>query len=300
METRRLHYFVTIVDSGTITRAAELLHIAQPALSQHVAALENEFGQQLLVRSRQGVQATAAGRSLYRYAQGILRLEQAARHDIENDVSSPSGTVTVGIAPYTTFSHQIIPIIRAIRSRYPKVLVRAIETLSVTHSQAIRQGQLDAGLIYDPGIVRGIRFERVTTEELCLVVPDGWKGPEGVVDDEVPVESLVPMEFVMPRSEHTLRRRLDSAMFELGAQLRVAVELEHTYPLAEAVSARLGAAVLPRSTAELLFGDTEHRILRIVQPTLPVTLSLATAEDQPLSRAAEVVIEVLREFTLQR
>lgn len=297
METRRLQYFVTIVDCGTITRAAEILHIAQPALSQHVAALEAEFGQQLLVRSRKGISTTAAGRSLYRYAQAILRLEESARHDIASDVDSPRGTVSIALAPYSTFSMLMIPIVQMIRSRYPGILVRIVETLSVIHSQAIRLGQIDAGLIYDPGVVRGIRFERVSTEELCLVTPNGIS-VDGATDEDVPLAVLADLEFVMPRPEHTLRKRMESAMFDIGRELRVAVEIEHTYPLADAVQRGLGAAILPRETAHALFAGTDQTIRRIVDPVIPVTLSLATAEEQELSRAAEVVIDVLREYTV--
>lgn len=295
METRRLHYFVTVVDSGTITRAAELLHIAQPALSQHMAALEADFGRQLLVRSRQGITTTPAGRALYRYAQGILRLEQSARHDIESDTDSPAGSVSIGLAPYSQFSLMMIPIVRTIRSRYPGIVVRTVETLTVVHSQAIRLGQIDAGLIYDPGVVRGVRFERVSTEELCLVTPPGMDVPDAT-DDAVPLSALAELEFIMPHRAHTLRRRLESAMLDVGRELRVAVEIEHTHPLVEAVEAKLGATVLPRKSAYAIFGETGETVRQIVDPVLPITLSLATAQEQPLSRAAEVVIDVLREF----
>jgi LysR family nitrogen assimilation transcriptional regulator len=87
-------------------------------------------------------------------------------------------------------------------------------------------------------------------------------------------------------------------MFDIGKELQVTAEIEHTYPVVEAVELGLGATVLPRGAAEALFAASDTVIRRIVDPVLPVTLSLATAEDQPLSRAAEVVIEVLREFTV--
>src|SRR5699024_8648308 len=231
--------FVTVVDSGTITNAAEILHIAQPALSQQIASLENEFKQKLLVRSRKGVEMTSAGRTLYRYAQGILHLEQSARDDIASELSSPSGSVTVAVAPYTQFSMLMIPAVHAIRSQYPNVIVRTVETLSVVHSQAIRLGQIDAALIYDPGLVRGVHFDRIRTDDLYLVTPSHMSIPNAS-DKKVPLESLASLEFIMPRQEHTLRRRLDSALFEIGAELRVAVEIEHTYPLSDAVEAGLG------------------------------------------------------------
>src|SRR6266702_1034469 len=70
---RRLKYFVKIVDIGSLTQAAEVLYIAQPALSQQLATLEGEVRQQLLVRTKRGVTPTEAGKVLYRHAQLILR-----------------------------------------------------------------------------------------------------------------------------------------------------------------------------------------------------------------------------------
>ncbi len=78
MNFRRLKYFVKIVDIGSLTQAAEVLHIAQPALSQQVATLEGELNQQLLIRTKRGVTPTGAGKILYTHARAILRqCEQA-------------------------------------------------------------------------------------------------------------------------------------------------------------------------------------------------------------------------------
>ena len=83
MDTRKLAYFVQIVDSGSITKAAAALHVAQPALSQQVSSLENDLKQRLLIRSKKGVEPTAAGHTLYRHAQMILRQVEQARQDVE-------------------------------------------------------------------------------------------------------------------------------------------------------------------------------------------------------------------------
>jgi LysR family transcriptional regulator, nitrogen assimilation regulatory protein len=82
MNLRRLKYFVKIVDIGSLTQAADLLHIAQPALSQQLATLEGEVRQQLLVRTKRGVTPTEAGKVLYRHAQLILRQCEQARVDM--------------------------------------------------------------------------------------------------------------------------------------------------------------------------------------------------------------------------
>lgn len=80
MNLRRLKYFVKIVDMGSLTQAADCLHIAQPALSQQLATLEGEVNQQLLIRSKRGVTPTAAGKTLYQHALMILQqCEQAQK-----------------------------------------------------------------------------------------------------------------------------------------------------------------------------------------------------------------------------
>jgi len=84
MNFRRLKYFVKIVDIGSLTQAAEVLHIAQPALSQQVATLEGELNQQLLIRTKRGVTPTGAGKILYTHARAILRQCEQAQLAVHN------------------------------------------------------------------------------------------------------------------------------------------------------------------------------------------------------------------------
>ena len=91
MNLRRLKYFVKIVDIGSLTQAADVLHIAQPALSQQLATLEGEVRQQLLVRTKRGVTPTEAGKVLYRHAQLILRQCEQARVDMNAAGRGPVG-----------------------------------------------------------------------------------------------------------------------------------------------------------------------------------------------------------------
>jgi DNA-binding transcriptional LysR family regulator len=77
MKLRQLRYFVTIVDAGSFSRAAQVAHVAQPALSQQIADLEDQLGVSLLQRSARGVNATAAGERLYVEASAILRPSSA-------------------------------------------------------------------------------------------------------------------------------------------------------------------------------------------------------------------------------
>ncbi|VDZ74164.1 nitrogen assimilation regulatory protein Nac [Atlantibacter hermannii] len=89
MNLRRLKYFVKIVDIGSLTQAAEVLHIAQPALSQQVATLEGEMDQQLLIRTKRGVTPTEAGKILYAHARTILRQCEQAQLAVNNVGHTP-------------------------------------------------------------------------------------------------------------------------------------------------------------------------------------------------------------------
>ncbi|VFS24682.1 Cat operon transcriptional regulator [Yokenella regensburgei] len=89
MNLRRLKYFVKIVDIGSLTQAAEVLHIAQPALSQQVATLEGEMNQQLLIRTKRGVTPTDAGKILYTHARTILRQCEQAQLAVGKRWSDP-------------------------------------------------------------------------------------------------------------------------------------------------------------------------------------------------------------------
>ncbi|MGQ7034738.1 LysR family transcriptional regulator [Escherichia coli] len=93
MNFRRLKYFVKIVDIGSLTQAAEVLHIAQPALSQQVATLEGELNQQLLIRTKRGVTPTDAGKILYTHARAILRQCEQAQLAVHNVGQALSGQV---------------------------------------------------------------------------------------------------------------------------------------------------------------------------------------------------------------
>lgn len=151
MDTRRLYSFVKIVDAGSITRAADILHIAQPALSQQVSTLETQFKQQLLIRSKRGVAPTEAGRALYRHAQLILRQLELAQAAVDVSGRAPAGSVSVGLAPYSTGAALALPLLRAVRERYPDIVLHINENFGGVISEAIMTGRMDMAFIYGAG-----------------------------------------------------------------------------------------------------------------------------------------------------
>ena len=293
MDTRRLYSFVRVVDAGSITRAADLLHIAQPALSQQMTALESLFGQQLLSRSKQGVEPTEAGRVLYRHARVILRQLEQAQADVEVVGRELAGGVSVGLAPYSTVNALAFPLLSAVRARYPRVLLHINENFGGVLSEALMTGRMDMALLYESGPIRGVDFERLVTEELVVVAPDGIDLPARA-DDAVTMADLADVPLLLPGPTHTIRRVVDQAFAQASSAANVVGEVESVPLMARAVRGGLGATVLPRSVARRMIGGSElHQ--RHLTPALEVQVSLGTASGQTLSRAAEAVRELLRE-----
>ncbi|GHE76255.1 LysR family transcriptional regulator [Amycolatopsis deserti] len=295
MDTRRLYSFVKIVDAGSITRAADILRIAQPALSQHVSMLERDFKQQLLIRSKRGVAPTEAGRALYRHAQLILRQVEQAQAAVSVSGRAPAGSVSVGLAPYSTGAALALPLLRAVRERYPDIVLHINENFGGVISEAIMTGRMDMAFIYDAGPIRGVQFEPMRTEELFLVAGPGCAGlvPGG---DEVAVGDLAEVGLLLPSRIHTIRRVVEAAFARAEVEPRVVGEIESVLTLVSAVGADLGATVLPWSAARAIL-DTEHLVVRrIVDPVIEVKLSLCTSDHQPLSEAALAVHDLFHEL----
>ena len=297
MDTRKLAYFVAIVDAGSITKAASALHVAQPALSQQLSGLESELKQRLLIRSKQGVTPTAAGNTLYRHAQAILRQVEQARTDVAASGAAPSGRVSIAIAPYSMASSLTPQIVAAVNERYPDIVLHLTEIYGGVLSEAIKNGRLDMALIYEPGKIRGVQFTTMIVEDLHLVV-----GPGADVDPEATEITLAEAarhRLFLPEKNHTLRQLVERSMEAQSVELRLAAEVESVPSLTRLLRADMGATIMPRSAADALFHEEDFQVLRIVDPVMQCRTALCTADHEPLSEAASAVLIILKEMLQQ-
>jgi LysR family nitrogen assimilation transcriptional regulator len=295
MDTRKLAYFVQIVDSGSITKAAAALHVAQPALSQQVSALESDLKQRLLIRSKQGVQPTAAGHTLYRHAQSILRLVAQARLDVSQSGAAPSGRVSIAIAPYSMASSLTPQIISEVGRRYPDIVLHVTEIYGGVLSEAIKNGRLDMALIYEPGPIRGVQFTTMIIEDLHLIVNAETSGIAPGIG-EMSLKDAARFGFFLPEKIHTLRQVVEAGFDSKGLELQLVGEVESVPSLARLLRADLGATIMPKSAADALFHEEDFQVLRIVDPALQCKIALCTPDHDPLSEAASAVLLVLKEM----
>jgi len=290
---KRLQYFVKIVDVGNLTQAADILHVAQPALSQQLATLESEVRQQLLVRTPRGVTPTEAGLVLYRHAQLILRQCEQASVDMKAAGEGISGAVSVGLAPGTAAAALAMPLLVATRSRHPGIVLYLNETYGTTLSELIMNGRMDLAVLYGGGqSVHGLTFQLLLRESLYLVGPSSIPAPP----DPVPLERIGELDLFLPRPYNVVRKVVDAACAGIGLVPRVVAEIESASTLASVIAAGMGVTILPDSMAKEVVSSTSSWRARIIDPAIEVPLALCQSDHLPLSEPAVAIRQILLEL----
>ncbi|MBK4728230.1 MULTISPECIES: nitrogen assimilation transcriptional regulator NAC [Erwiniaceae] len=287
MNLRRLKYFVKIVDIGSLTQAAEVLHIAQPALSQQVATLENELDQQLLIRTKRGVTPTDAGKILYAHARTILRQCEQAQTAVINAGQALAGQVSIGLAPGTAASSLTMPLLQTVREQFPDVLVYLHENSGASLNEKVMSGQLDMAVLYDRSPAAGITSIPLMKEELYLV------GASACPGQTIDLTDVAEMNLFLPRDYSAVRKRVDEAFSLRRLSARIIGEIESIATLTAAVSSGMGATVLPESAARALVSSTNAWMARITSPALNLPLSLNVSATLPMSPSAQAVKNIL-------
>ncbi|MGU3412135.1 nitrogen assimilation transcriptional regulator NAC [Enterobacteriaceae bacterium C34A] len=287
MNLRRLKYFVKIVDIGSLTQAAEVLHIAQPALSQQVATLEGEMDQQLLIRTKRGVTPTEAGKILYTHARTILRQCEQAQLAVGNIGQTLSGQVSIGLAPGTAASSITMPLLQAVRNELPEVTVYLHENSGTVLNDKLLSGQLDMAVLYERSPVAGITSQQLLKEDLWLV------GTRDCPGQSVDLLAVAEMNLFLPRDYSAVRARVDEAFSLRRLTAKIIGEIESISTLTAAIASGMGVTVLPESAARSLCATANGWMARITTPSMSLPLSLNMSARGSLSPQAQAVKEIL-------
>lgn len=287
MNFRRLKYFVKIVDIGSLTQAAEVLHIAQPALSQQVATLEGELDQQLLIRTKRGVTPTEAGKVMYTHARTILRQCEQAQLAVNNVGQTLSGSVSIGLAPGTAASSITMPLLQAVRNELPDVLVYLHENSGTVLNDKLFNNQLDMAVLYDRAPLAGIVSQPLLKEDLYLV------GTSNCPGQSVDLTAVAEMNLFLPRDYSAVRARVDEAFSLRRLTAKIIGEIESISTLTAAIASGMGVTVLPESAARSLCNAANGWMARITTPSMSLPLSLNVSARGQLTPQAQAVKEIL-------
>lgn len=291
MDIRQLRYFVGVATAGSLTQAAERLHVAQPALSQQILRLERELGEPLLLRHSRGISLTEAGSRLLAHARFILEQVEQAQLDVADAGGRPRGTVRVGM-PRSASDLFGIELLARARHAYPELRIAVVDRLSEELNELLASNQLDLCLTFRRPEQGWIESEPIYTESLCLAVPPRLRGHK-LRGRTVRFVDLLRYPLALPTPRHGLRSVVDRVAAEKGVALDVRFELDSVQLLCDAVARNLACTILPFSS---LVGQTRGagvRVYIIAEPPIPRVLHLVRSRRRPASRAVLAVRELI-------
>jgi len=287
MELRQLEYFVAVAEEANFTRAAQRIHVAQPAVSAQIQRLERELGQPLLDRSRRTVRLTAAGEAALPYARAALAAVADIHVAVEELTQLVRGTVAIG----TVTSHSVdMPLLLAdFHADHPEVEITLSTDSSDTLIEMVRTGRLDAAIVsVGPGErPEGLDVEVVTDEAIAAAV---CRTDELASRKTIRLTDLSDRQLIALPVGAGIRHQFDAACAKAGVSPRVAFEASTPLALADLAERGLGVAIVPASVPR---GRDGLHGLAII-PELRGRLVLAWRSGGPMSPAARVLVDKAR------
>ncbi|GHE81614.1 LysR family transcriptional regulator [Streptomyces spiralis] len=294
MQFQQLQYFVAVAETRHFTRAADLVHVAQPSLSQQIKALERELGADLFLRARGNITLTDAGEALLPLARRILADADTARHEVQELVQLRSGRVRLGATP--SLCTGLLPdVLRAFHDRYPGIRLLVEEGGSHDLVRELARGALDLALVVLPLPTPSPALTTVELlrEDLVVVSSPEAPAPGGSERRTVRISDLEGERLVMFRHGYDLRELTVAACRAEGFEPEFAVEGGEMDAVLGFVRAGLGVAVVPRMVAAR--SGQGLRVTPLARPGLYRTIALAHRSDVAPPRAARELQRMLLE-----
>jgi LysR family transcriptional regulator, nitrogen assimilation regulatory protein len=294
MQFRQLRYFVKIVDAGSFSRAASVVHVAQPALSQQVAELEERLGVMLLQRSARGVRPTAAGEILYKEASAILHQLDQLPNAIRPDSGEPEGTVSLGFV--SSLAPKLVGgVLEECRASLPKVTLRVSDGDSLSLEDRIASSSVDLAVLYEDEFATALTRKPLFRQKMYLISRVPLPDHEGPIS----LQRLAQMPLVLPSAINGRRAKIDRAFEAAKLTPNVVLEADSLASEMWAVRTDVGCTILPVGDMSH-FGPHAFAKPVLIEPPMYLICSIVYSAGFPLTNAGEAVRDLLMGFIERR
>ncbi|GKU80830.1 LysR family transcriptional regulator [Niallia sp. NCCP-28] len=285
MEIRQLTYFIEVVKQKNITKAAETLHISQPALSKVIKSLEEEVGITLIHRSNKTHELTDAGQIVYDYAVKIIaQVEEmsATLHDMTN---LTRGTITIGIPPI--IGSLFFPkVIAAFHRAYPNIHINIKEYGAAKVAKSVEEGEFEIGVSVLPIESEAFHIFPFVQEKMKLIVNEQHELSTRKV---VHMKELRDVEFIFYSEEFALYEIMRQKCIQEGFEPKIIFKSSQWDFIAEIVAANLGISMLPESICNRI--TNKHVRIIDLKPITKWELAIITKKERYLSVAGKRFID---------
>ena len=283
-------YFIRVAETGSISRAAEQLKMAQPALSHYIRDLESDVGAPLFERNGRGVSLTQVGHRLYLEAKTLLDKLETAELDVASRYGPSLSSAKVGVVPWM-IERLGLPLADSVRREMPRTTLQVIEGQNSSLLEWLDQGVIDVGVSFYEFHSAYVDVEPVFDEKIFLL--GSAKSPELASISEISFEDVTQLPLVLPPSPHPLRHRVERKALQAGHRLNIVTETEAASIAIYIASAGMGFTLIPRAACR----DLDQRGLKAVPiagSPLMQTLVIMTSLKRPLSTCETALHRLVR------
>jgi LysR family transcriptional regulator, nitrogen assimilation regulatory protein len=294
MKLHHLKYFLAIAEEGSFSAAARRVHVAQPALSQHMKILETELGVRLFERTAHGIKLTPFGDKLREHTIAIQRHIELALDDVRSTGQVLRGEVRMSL-PVALSGLLIAPLITAVKDKYPGIDLKITDLMMIDASKLLQSGGVDIAILPNASRLENVEVESILVEQICLV---GKAVSPLMRGDSVAFEKLSRIPLVLAGERHELRKQLDAEALKSGSRLNVRYEQDSVQAIKSIILSGLAHTVAPFSMFydEIARGELCAR--RIIRPTIERTHFFAWPKTRAPTAAVrsvqKVVLDIIR------
>lgn len=282
MEISQLRTIIHVSELGSLSKAADRLNIAQPALSRQVRMLEEELGVPLFYRHGRGMVITDAGQEVLRHAQRVLGELEEIRACVSGEDASLRGHVSIGMPP-TVADILTESLVSVFQERHPEATLRIVSAYSVYLLDWLQRGDVDVAILFETRSSRTLRSTHLLQEELHLIGSNKTQLDPSVTTK---FSDLGNRKLLLPSRGHGLRNILEDCARDADITLNVAVEADSYSTLKNLVKTGHGMTILPLAPVynEVIAGNLSHCPLSDPTPTRRLMMSFPS--DRPTTRLA--------------
>lgn len=292
MELRQLQYFIVVYEEGSVTKAASRLNVVQPALSQQISKLEEELGRPLFLRTAKGMVPTETGAQAYTMFSSILGDLRNAKLRLEESDGQVRGRVSIGTVT-SVANNALAETLLSFQKKYPDVQIRATDGYTPDLLELHRNAQLDIIVINAALPARSPNMIDIIQENFALIgAPASGIG----LPMAVPIDyhRVAELKLVLPSVRHGLRNILDAAASANDFVLQPQMEFDDIKVIEDFVAGSDFFTLLPPIAVHRALYTGRLRLYSIT-PAIPRRLVYVTSPERPLTRAAQLLIDELRE-----
>lgn len=241
MDLKQLTALITVAEVGSITKAAQVLHLVQPSVTRQVKLLEEELGVLLFERTRQGMVPTAAGAAFVERARRALRELDQARAEARPATAGLSGIVTLGLLE-SVVDAVVEPLVKTVAREHPGIELRLLTAYSGHLQQWLDAGDVDLSLLYNLAPTPSLAVVPLVDEPLWAIAPLG----SGLASQtEVRCADVLAQRLVLPVAGHGLRALIDQALAQVQVEPEIAVQVNSLHIQKMLVRRGHGWSILP-------------------------------------------------------